>query len=75
MSDKPTLTQVMNALQDIGQAVTADDLDGYREAVRRAREIEITDEQIQDAYDYRSRLRLRQGYDPISFAADGERKA
>lgn len=69
-----TLAQIMNALQTIAQAVSDNDIGSYREAIRRARELGVTEEQVQDAYDYRNQIRSPL-LTPVSFTVDGEPKA
>ena len=62
-----TLTETMAALQDISDAVRADNYRAYLNALAHARVIGCTDEQIKDAYSYM----VRQGTQP-RFSADGE---
>lgn len=52
---RPTLTQIMAALDELGAAVRSGDLTRYRAALAAARENELTAEQILDAYGWSTR--------------------
>jgi hypothetical protein len=66
------LSEVMRALQDLGDAVTADDRDAYLAALEQAREVGLTQEQINDAWEYRAVRRLRAGQIHVHFDANGK---
>lgn len=67
------LRAVLQVLQDLGDAVSHDDVEAYREALQRAREVGCSDQQINDAWQWRATLRLRRSsLPPVSFNAKGE---
>jgi hypothetical protein len=70
----PTLTETMDALQALGDAVTADNRDAYLTALARARKIGLTQEQINDAWEHRAVQRLRgdSGRSHVHFDHDGQ---
>lgn len=53
------LSQTMAALQRIGDAVTNNDRDAYTAARSDGENLGLTDEQITDAYQWRSRQMLK----------------
>ena len=71
VSDSPQLgsiQEVVAALDAIGAAVAADDVEAYRAAVAHAEAIGCTEDQLVDAYGYWAGKRAR----PVSFTLDGE---
>lgn len=62
---------MMHALQVLGDAVSRDNVEDYRAALAHAREIGASQEQINDAWQYRAVRRLDTTLPPVSFDVDG----
>jgi hypothetical protein len=62
-----TLVETMAALQKLGDAVTQDDWFAYQDALKAARTVNLTSEQVTDAYKYRA---LKRGK-AVTFDANG----
>lgn len=72
VTPRRSLGEVMRVLQQLGDAVTLDDAHKYRVALVRARGLEVSQEQINDAWSYRASKRLRENLlPPVSFDVEG----
>jgi hypothetical protein len=71
-TDNP-LGVTMAALQALGDAVSANDIEAYRAALSQAHKVGLTQAQIEDAWSWRAIRRIRTAsLPPVSFDKDGE---
>lgn len=61
------LRDTMAALQDLGDAVTHNNREAYRRALKHAIRIGVTEAQILDAYNYRNDRRMSSGMGAAGF--------